>query len=198
MGRCGRRGKSEHIGAWLLVFATLMGVVVGSTNIHGDSIIDDSLRSITQSEIVVVTAGLNYDAIPQLDLPVLSQRVHDVTSVILEEHGIQPRPKSEQSVVIAFSKMRIPGKDGYFVVKTTMRLREPAILSRQVDGVASIPVVVTSWDSWRWTLVTTEDAHDKILGSVNAIATEFGQAVARARSASAKSSVDSRECKHVM
>jgi hypothetical protein len=161
-----------------------------------DSVIDESLQSITRVRIVVITAALSYEPVPELRLDRLSGAVTAELVSALAEHSIENSDSADASLVVTITKMRVPRTD-QFIVKSVMRLREPAKLprlSRADESKADDLVVVTSWETWRWVAATADDASDKIRNSARAMAAEFGEAVTRAQQVTKKVSPGGTPC----
>lgn len=175
------------------VWTRRMAVAIGSmclaiipATTSADSIIDETLATVSSVQVVVVTEGMKYLPVPALDLRELESAVKSDLTNILEHHGLKTRDEAEALVELTFSKMSAPCCEDRYVVRVTMALREPAVLARHAKaGPTREEVVVTSWDSWRWASVTVKDARARLLSSACSLATELGERVASARFVSA-------------
>lgn len=148
---------------------------------RADSVIDGTLASVDEVQIVVQTAALSYNPIPQLDLPLLEQNAATEITTILARHGIERRTAAPVSLVVKLSQLSVSTRPGTVVVKVVMLLREPALLEREQERMNTVPAVVTSWDSWRWTVIEFDEVPEAILTSIRSLATELGETVSRAR-----------------
>lgn len=193
----GRRGRPLH---WLQLhrLSMIVGMLLTiSPASMADSVIDDSLQSVTDVRVNVITAALSYDPIPGLQLDRLSEAVTTEIVSALAEHSIGNCDSGDASLVVTITKIRVPRTD-QFIVKSVMRLREPAKLSRllRVGGSkADEFVVVTTWETWRWVAVTAEDASDNIRNSARAVAAEFAEAVSRTQKVAKEVSPAATSCR---